>query len=242
VLQDSSADDDAADRYLAVLVHDVRNPVAAVRANAQMAQRQARQGDSEGVHSRLLAIVQHSDLITDLLDAFLEAARVSAGRLELRRETVELPGILDDALERSQRRLGELARRPVTVAGEDGVVGQWDRERVVRASRALIENALLYGDPTRPVEVRIERGPEVVVIRVRDGGRGPAPDEAERVFERFFRGRAAAQVDYVGPGLGLFTARGIARAHGGELRIDAATAVDVFALELPLRPGMLVSS
>jgi two-component system, NtrC family, sensor histidine kinase KinB len=111
---------------------------------------------------------------------------------------------------------------------------------VERASRALIENALLYGDPTRPVEVRVECGPEEVLVRVRDGGPGPSPDEAEHVFERFFRGRSATQVDYVGPGLGLFTARGIARAHGGDVRLGPSG--DAFVLELPLHPAILVAS
>ncbi len=144
--------------------------------------------------------------------------------------------ILSAARERALRRVGALAPRPVSVISEVAVLGQWDRERLERASRALIENALLYGEPTQPVEVRVECRPDGVLVRVRDGGPGPVPDEAEQIFERFFRGRSATQVDYVGPGLGLFTARGIARAHGGEVRLDAA---DTFVLELPLRPGIL---
>jgi signal transduction histidine kinase len=239
VPKQSSTDDVPVDRYVGILAHDVRNPVAALRAHAQMGQRQARRGDTEGVQRRLETIVQHADLVTDLLDAFVEAARVSAGRLELRPEPVELTQVLSAAREHALRRVGQLAPRPVAVVGEDGVVGQWDRDRLERASRALIENALIYGEPTQPVEIRVECGPDEVLVRVRDGGPGPSPDEAERVFERFFRGRSATQIDYVGPGLGLFTARGIARAHGGDVRLDPATSADAFVLELPLRPGIL---
>ncbi len=240
VPKQSSSDDVPVDRYVGILAHDVRNPVAALRAHAQMGLRQARRGDAEGVQRRLETIVQHADLVTDLLDAFVEAARVSAGRIELRPQPVELAQVLGAAREHALRRLGELAQRSVSVVGEDGVVGHWDRDRLERASRALIENALLYGEPTQPVEVQVEYGPDAVLVRVRDGGPGPSPDEAEHVFERFFRGRAATQVDYVGPGLGLFTARGIARAHGGDVRLDPSA--DAFVLELPLRPAILLPS
>jgi two-component system OmpR family sensor kinase len=103
--------------------------------------------------------------------------------------------------------------------------------------RALIENAFLYGDPTAPVRVWVTPGQGRVRVLVSGGGPGPDADEAAHLFERFFRGRSAAEVGHAGSGLGLYTARGIARAHGGDVRRAASSeAPDGFEIEVPLSP------
>ena len=127
--------------------------------------------------------------------------------------------------------LGETIQRGIEVHVPDGCIGVWDRPRITRAIRALLTNALLYGDPAVPVQVEALRVDERVRVCVSGGGAGPYVEEVSRLFERFFRGRSAAEAGQSGSGLGLFTARGIARLHGGDVRrLDG----DLFELELPL--------
>src|SRR5262249_51303574 len=95
----------------------------------------------------------------------------------------------------------------------------------------LISNATLYGDASTPVRVGVMRDGNRARIVVDGGGPGPDEDELEHLFERFYRGRSAAEAGQSGSDLGLFTARGIARLHNGEVRHLGG---DRFKMELPL--------
>ncbi len=198
-----------------------------------MAQRQIIRGDAEGAQGRLAAIVDQTDRLSDMLETFLDAARIGAGRLALRPDLVDLRELVDDAAHRARslRLGGEHGDRDLECAIPEGCVGRWDRPRMTRAVRALLANALLYGDPTTPVHIAAHRGDGRVHLTISGGGPGPDADEALHLFERFYRGRSAAEAGQAGSGLGLFTARGIARMHGGDVRRLGG---DTFELELPL--------
>jgi signal transduction histidine kinase len=221
---------------MSVAAHDLRNPIAVVRASAQMAQRQLSRGDQDAARVRLAAIVEQADRVSEMLETFLDAARSAAHRLPLRREELDLREIVEWAVERARLVSGERSERRLELDSPGACVGTWDRARIGRAIKALIENAFLYGDPAQPVRVWIQRGGDRVRVLVSGGGRGPDPDEAAHLFEPFYRGRSAAAVSHAGSGLGLYTARGIARAHGGDVRLAASAELpDAFELELPLR-------
>jgi signal transduction histidine kinase len=218
---------------MSIAAHDLRNPIAVVRASAQMAQRQINRGDIDGAQGRLTAIVEQTDRLTDMLETFLDAARIGAERLPLRTERVDLREMVEDAAKRVRvlRLGGEHGDRPLECDIPDGCVGAWDAARITRAVRALLANAWLYGDPAQPVRVAARRVGDRVHMTISGGGPGPDADELPHLFERFYRGRSAAEAGQAGSGLGLFTARGIARVHGGEVRrLDG----DVFEVELPL--------
>jgi signal transduction histidine kinase len=216
---------------MSVAAHDLRNPIAVVRASAQMAQRQIGRADTDAALVRLAAIVEQTDRLTDMLEMFLDAARIDARRLPVRTERVDLREIVEGALARTRVTVGEAANRPVTTEIPDGCIGSWDRARLERAVRALLANALLFGDPETPVRLTAERIDDRVRVSITGGGPGPDADEAQHLFERFFRGRSAALAGVAGSGLGLFTARGIAQVHGGDVRYLEG---DTFEIELPL--------
>lgn len=219
------------EQFMAVAAHDVRNPVAVVRASAQMAQRSLARGDPDAARNRLTAIVEQTDRMTEMLETFLDAARIGSGHMQLRLEPVELQDLAGAAVDRARLLVGDHGARSLECNVPQGLVGRWDPARVVRALRALIANALLYGDPVSPVHLYAERAGNRVRVCVSGGGRGPDDEEASHLFERFYRGRSAADAGQSGSGLGLYTARGIARMHGGEVRRVEG---DLFEIELPL--------
>jgi signal transduction histidine kinase len=219
------------EEFMSVAVHDLRNPIAVVRASAQMAQRQLNRGDGEGAQVRLKSIVEQTDRLTEMLETFLDAARIGSGQLPLKPEPIDLRDVVALADERARAMLAEQAPRMLEVEIPDGCVGAWDRTRMVRAVRALLSNALQYGDPAAPVRVEARRDGDRVRLIVSGGGVGPDNDEVLHLFERFYRGRSAAEAGHAGSGLGLFTARGIARLHGGDVRRLEG---DHFEMELPL--------
>ena len=221
----------ATEHFMYVAAHDLRNPIAVVKASAQMAQRQITRGDMTAAQVRLSAIVEQADRVTEILETFVDAARISAGRLNLRIEPVNVMDVIQAGVQRVRLLVGERGERQIDISAPDECIGHWDRARVSRAFRALLANALLYGDPESPVTVAARAEHGSVVLSVSGGGRGPDEDELSHLFERFYRGASAAEAGQSGSGLGLFTARGIAREHGGDVRRVQG---DVFELELPV--------
>jgi len=219
------------EEFMSVAAHDLRNPIAVVRASAQMAQRQVNRGDTEGVHARLKSIVDQTDRLTEMLESFLDAARITAGNLPMKPEHLDLRAVVEQAADRTRALLGEHIERSFEIDIPDGFIGAWDRTRIVRAVRALLSNAVIFGSPEAPVHVAAQRQGDRVRLQVSGGGSGPDAEETQHLFERFYRGRSAAEAGQSGSGLGLFTARGIARLHGGDVRHVEA---DTFEVELPL--------
>jgi signal transduction histidine kinase len=219
------------EHFMSVAAHDLRNPIAVVRASAQMAQRQLNRGDLDAARGRLAAIVEQTDRLSDMLETFLDAARLGAERLPRRDEHVDLHDIVVTAVDRARRFAGEHAQRAVELEVPEGCVGVWDGVHLERAVRALIANALLYGDPQAPVRITGSQVGQGVQVTVSGGGAGPDEEEASHLFEPFFRGRSAAEAGQSGSGLGLYTARGIARLHGGDVRYLGG---DRFQLDVPL--------
>src|SRR5712692_7886286 len=116
---------------MSVAAHDLRNPIAVVRASAQMAQRQINRGDSEGAQGRLAAIVEQTDRLSDMLETFLDAARIGSERLPLRPDRVDLRELVEDAADRARalRLGGEHGDRELVCDIPDGCIGSWDRPR-----------------------------------------------------------------------------------------------------------------
>ena len=122
------------DEFMSVAAHDLRNPIAVVRASAQMAQRQINRGDTVSAQGRLAAIVEQADRLTDMLETFLDAARIGSGRLPLGADRVDLRDLVQDAANRARalRLGGEHADRSLVCDIPEGCVGTW----IDRGSRA----------------------------------------------------------------------------------------------------------
>lgn len=227
-------------QFTADASHELRGPVAIVRAEAERAL--AREDRPPDAYRRSLAVIaaeaQRLSLVVD--DLFL-LARVDAGDQALAREPLYLEELLDTAVDA----VGGLATsRGLSVAyvpdAELPVLG--DRRLLRRAVMNLLDNALKYTPAGGRVVVSARRAEGRALVEVADTGRGIPPDEWPRVFRRFYRVRgptgATGVGDSTGAGLGLSIARWVAEAHGGRLDI-AASGPDgtTMRLELPLTDG-----
>jgi signal transduction histidine kinase len=97
-----------------------------------------------------------------------------------------------------------------------------DRERIGQVLRNLLSNAAKYSGPRAPIELCAERHGDYVRFTVRDEGYGIHPDDMERIFEKFGRGRDRSGRRVTGVGLGLYLSRRIVQLHGSELEVDSA--------------------
>ncbi|QJY44889.1 HAMP domain-containing sensor histidine kinase [Pseudonocardia broussonetiae] len=211
-------------RFVADAAHELRTPLAGVRAVAEAA---AAPGLGAEERDRLhLLLLRESHRAGRLVDDLLVLARLDAG-LELRREPVELLALAGTEVERLRMRAPD---REITVSGEPVTV-TGDPVRLAQVLANLLDNAHRYAPAGAAVAVRVGPGARVEVA---DTGPGVPPAERERIFDRLVRLDEARTAHDGGAGLGLAIARGIARAHGGELRLaDTAGPGATFVLTLP---------
>jgi two-component system sensor histidine kinase KdpD len=211
------------------LAHDLKTPLTAIRTCVtRLITIPPR---SEEVRQELLSIIdQASERLQQSITEAIELARIESQELHLHRESTELAGLARMAVE--ETRDENPARYTIDIPPD--MTLDIDAGLIRRALMQLLENAQKYSPPDSPIrmEGRIEDGH--AIISVTDRGPGIGPDEFERVFEKFYRGRrSSAQTE--GTGMGLAIAKGIIEAHGGKIRAQARPGGGTMvAITLPL--------
>ena len=221
------------DQFIATLAHELRNPLAPIRnAVAILGRDNVAPADREwsrGVIERQVAHI--SRLVEDLLDV----ARVSSGKLLLRRERVTLGALAAAALETSRPALDAAGHRvSVATPGADAVL-DGDPTRLAQVIANLLDNAAKYTAPGGSIELRAERAGNEAVIIVRDNGIGFPPELAQRIFEPFAQLAPSTQ-SKSGLGIGLSLVRGVVELHGGSVHAssDGPGKGSRFEVRLPL--------
>jgi signal transduction histidine kinase len=222
----------AHERVMEVVVHDLRNPLTAIKATSD-----GLQGSSalDAHHRQRLKVVDRSvsrmeSLIGDLVDA----RQAEVGNLKMMIEREDARSIVEEALELQ----APLAReRRVTLESTGGVAGaifvNGDRHRLLQVLGNLIGNALRFTPEGGRITVRLQAGERDQVVRfvVEDTGTGIAPEDLPHVFEQYWKGDAR------GTGLGLYIARSIVRAHRGDISVTSTPGRGAsFSFTIPRAP------
>jgi signal transduction histidine kinase/DNA-binding response OmpR family regulator len=201
------------DEFLAMLAHELRNPLAPVVGGLELLRAE---GASEGTRRRALdAADRQVRHLARLVDDLVDVSRIRTGKVELRRGPVELARIVEDAvaavepLARSQGQelAVELPDRPVTTTG--------DAVRLTQVVENLLHNASKYTDPGGHIRLRAAVDGAEVVIRVADDGIGIGPELLPHIFDTFVQGVQPASRARGGLGLGLTLVRSLVQMHGG---------------------------
>ena len=220
------------ERFLAILGHDLRNPLAAINIGAGA----LRQRSTDPVALRIVNRIRESSLrmsrmIEQILD--LTRTRLAAG-LELNPE----PFDLRDTIARVVEELHVAhPSRSVDVASPP-LPGKWDKDRLEQVFSNLVGNALVYGDPAKPVAVRARVEGRVVVVEVHNDG-PPIPEDLQgAIFDPFRRGQQDSHASKrAGLGLGLYISKEVTLAHGGDITVrSTATEGTTFQVTLPAEP------
>jgi PAS domain S-box-containing protein len=231
----------AADRrkneFLALLAHELRNPLAPIRNGLQL----VRLAVDEVARERACAMMDRQlRHMVRLVDDLLDVSRITRSKLELRREPVELATVIRNAVEAS----GELIERFehelfVELPGER-VVLDADPVRMAQVVSNLLNNAAKYTDPGGRIEVRAWREGDVAVIAVRDTGIGIERNDLERVFDLFSQVHDPARSSG-GLGVGLSLVRGLVHMHGGtvEAQSEGVGSGAQFVVRLPVSDATL---
>jgi signal transduction histidine kinase len=227
--------DSRKDEFLATLSHELRNPLAPLR-NAIQVLRLSGENGSTRVHDIMERQVDH---LTRLVDDLLELSRITRGVLELRRERVELSGILRNAVETSEPLIaGARHRLELSVPGETFWL-EGDPVRLAQILSNLLNNAAKYTPEGGTISLSAEREGDSVVISVRDNGTGIAKDSLSRIFAMFERVVHTDARGQGGLGIGLTLSRRLAEMHGGTIvaRSEGEGRGSEFIVRLPLAAG-----
>lgn len=216
------------EQFIAVLGHDLRNPLASIQAGCRLISRTELSDKAVSLVGLMLASV---DRMAELIDNVLDFARVRlGGGFEVeRRPDPALASALDLAV--AEMRLARPDRDIVEDIALDVPVS-CDTGRVVQLFSNLLGNALVHGSDAAPVSVRARTENGVFTLSVANAGQRIEPETFERLFQPF--SRAAAQPHQKGLGLGLYICAEIARAHGGDLTVTSTDEETRFTFTMPL--------
>jgi PAS domain S-box-containing protein len=219
------------DVFLATAAHELRTPLTALRLQVQNLLHRVSTGGGlapEVLITRLRASVRQTERLNTLIDLLLDVSRMTAGRIELKRTSVDLAELVRELLARDA---DELTAGGIEVALEaEPVTGDWDVARLEQVVGNLLSNALKYGN-RKPVHIKVRREGAFALLAVTDTGLGVPASEHRRIFERFERAHSGG---ISGMGLGLWIVREIVEAHGGS--IELASVPDegsTFTVRLP---------
>jgi signal transduction histidine kinase len=180
----------------------------------------------EWLTQKLGIISKQTERLTALINELVDVSRLTAGRLSLVLEDVDLQDLAQEVVARFADD-GPL----ITLAAKRPVRGHWDRARLDHILTNLLTNALKFGGG-RPIAVTVEPAGDLVHLRVRDQGSGISPADQKRLFQRFERLVSAQH--YGGLGLGLWIVSQFAEAMGGRVRADSEVGRgSTFTVELP---------
>ncbi len=219
---------------LDAIAHEFKTPLTSIRAATTTL---LANPDLPGAaRSELLAAAdEEAEQLNLLINDALEMARLDAEQIDLKREATPLATVVREALAALRPRL-EGREVVMEGGGEPDAVVPLDRRLVALALRQILNNALKYSPAGTAVTIALGREDGAAVIAISNEGEGIPPQEAERIFERFYRG-AGVKRQIPGSGLGLSIAHTIVQAHGGTLRVVSGSAPGKTTLRLTLPGG-----
>jgi signal transduction histidine kinase len=225
----------AREDFMHVASHELRGPVANFRLGVELLAKELARGNRDRVDERLRVLSRQADRLGRISNALLDVTRITAGRLTLLRQEVDLAALAREVVARHAEEAEAAGCGAVTVVAPAPVPCQADPDRVEQVVANLLSNALKYGKGA-PVEVRIHAEEGYAVLDVADRGIGIAPDQQARIFGRFER--AVPPRSYGGLGLGLWIVRSMVEAHGGKVSVESAQGKgSTFTVRLPRDGG-----
>lgn len=199
---------------VATVAHELRSPLTGIKGFASTLLTKWEKFSDEQRQFMLETVDADADRLTRLITELLDAARIDAGRLTLRRGPVHL----DDLVRRVLTNVSAGSGHPFELTIRDDVPMIWgDADRLTQVVTNLIENAMRHGHGLHEVVVQRTRHPDYsdgVSLQIHDNGPGIPVGERERVFSRFWRSGPGA-----GSGLGMYIVKGILDEHGGKIHI-----------------------
>jgi len=219
-------------RFTADASHELRTPLTAMRSVGEVAIQSQR--EPAAYRDVIGSMLEEVDRLTNLVDSLLTLTRADAGKIELKREIVDLPEFTEAAVD-PLRILADEKGQTLTVRADPELQALFDPKVLRLALVNVVHNAIKYTPQGGRIDLRVRSSPDGhAVIEVRDTGPGIPDAERDRIFERFYRAPAQRSVDAGGAGLGLAIARWAVTANDGCIEVESGpSGGSVFRIALP---------
>jgi PAS domain S-box-containing protein len=229
------------DEFLAMLAHELRNPLAPMR-NAVQILREARD-DGGAARAATEMLDRQVDQMVRLVEDLLDVSRITRGRIDLRKRRVELAAVARQAVEDSRALLASMGHTLELVAPPQAIPLQADAARLSQVIGNLLSNACKFTPRGGRIELRVEREGDQALVRVRDDGIGIAAEDLPRLFDLFVQVDTSLERSVGGLGIGLTLVKSLVELHGGsvEARSDGPGRGSEFTLRLPIVPEATAS-
>jgi PAS domain S-box-containing protein len=210
------------DDFISIASHELKTPISSLKLQALLVERELAKEPSETYPTNKLREVlglfhRQADRLTELVETMLDVSRISAGRLSLVMEPVDLRVLVGDvvSLLNTQRPRNSL---PITIDAPAAAPMQGDRVRIKQVIENLVVNAIKYGEE-KPIAVQVRTEGSRAVVVVKDQGPGIPHEAVDRIFNRFERAVSSRHIS--GLGLGLYIAKQVVEAHGGAISVES---------------------
>ncbi len=223
------------DKFLATLAHELRNPLAPIRNSLQILKLAG--ADAATLEQSRQMIERQVHHLVHMVDDLLDVSRVMRGKIELRKERVDLAVVIARAVETAQPLLDDQAHVLTIDVPDDPLPLEADSVRLVQIIANLLTNAAKYTEPNGRVFLNAARQGDQAVVRVRDNGIGIAPEMLPKVFDLFVQADHAATRSQGGLGIGLTLVKNLVEMHSGKVEAHSPGLGhgSEFVIHLPLR-------
>jgi signal transduction histidine kinase/CheY-like chemotaxis protein len=225
------------DEFLAVLAHELRNPLVPIRNGIELLKRAGGQPLIDQVRPMMERQMGHA---VRLIDDLLDLSRINSGKIELQREFVTVSGLVDSALETNRSAIATAGLELLVEMDQPERMVEVDPTRLSQVISNVLHNATKFtptgGKITLRVEVAERRAPELI-LQITDTGVGIPRESLPRIFGLFAQAHVESTVRHGGLGIGLALARKLIELHGGSIEADSAGPGlgSVFTIRLPVR-------
>ena len=220
------------DEFLAIVSHDLRNPLGAIVTGVSVLQRTTIGGtEGESIHKLAEVILRSADRMKRLIADLLDIAQIQAGNLAVEQKPHDVEGIVREGLEMLRPLATQMDLQLEGIASA-GLQVHCDRGRVLQIFSNLVDNALKFTPKGGSIFIEAQGAGHEARFFVRDTGRGISDEELPRIFDRFWQ---AQRNKHAGIGMGLSIVKGLVEAHGGRLWVESKLgAGTTFFFTLPL--------
>ena len=206
--------------FLAMLAHELRNPLAPIRNAVQVLRLTG--GNSEAVQSATEMMERQIGQMVRLVDDLLDVSRITRGKIELRRERIELASAVNHAVEAFRPNCERMDHELTVTLPPQPVYLNADPIRLAQIVGNLLNNACKFTDKGGRISLTVEREGEQAVIRVRDTGIGIAADQLPRIFDMFTQLDVSLERSVSGLGIGLMLVKTLVELHDGTVEVHCA--------------------
>ncbi len=199
----------AKDEFLAMLGHELRNPLAPIVTGVHLLRMRG-----QNLGKEVDVIERQAQHLVRLVDDLLDISRIAHGKIELKKERLDLANTIAAAVETTSA-LISARRHTVEIDASAGLAVDADRGRIIQIFSNVIGNCAKYSNPNGKIAIRARREGNTIEIRIRDTGIGIAPDMLPNIFNMFVQEKQALDRAHGGLGLGLTIVRSMVELHGG---------------------------